>query len=83
MLDTCTLQKTNLSSTFRRLGEELYRSKTVKFYDSDPYSVSDIPLLPVKHEKTKDGVYFRSSNLHVRLVSSLIILRTLSQGKTI
>lgn len=72
-------QKSNLSSTFRRLGEELYRSKTVRFYDSDPYTITDVSSTPVKMEKNKEGIYFRSSNLHVRLLSSLIILRTLSQ----
>lgn len=71
-------QKSNLSSTLRRLGEEIYRSKTVKFMDvSDK---SDLSLSPTKADKTtKDGIYFRSSNHHVRLLSSLIILKTLSQ----
>lgn len=72
-------QKSNLSSTFRRLGEELYRSKTVRFYDTDPYTINDLTASPVKTEKNKEGIYFRSSNLHARLLSSLIILRTLSQ----
>ncbi|KAL4230032.1 hypothetical protein ACF0H5_010419 [Mactra antiquata] len=72
-------QKSNLSSTFRRLGEELYRSKTVRFYDTDPYSINDMTTSPVKTEKNREGIYFRSSNSHVRLLSSLIILRTLSQ----
>ncbi|XP_052795364.1 coiled-coil domain-containing protein 138-like [Mya arenaria] len=72
-------QKSNLSSTFRRLGEELYRSKTVRFYDTDPYTIADVTTSPVKTDKTREGIYFRSSNQHVRLISSLIILRTLSQ----
>ncbi|XP_052282387.1 coiled-coil domain-containing protein 138-like isoform X1 [Dreissena polymorpha] len=72
-------QKSNLSSTFRRLGEELYRSKTVRFYDTDPYTISDATTSPVKTDKNREGIYFRSSNQHVRLISSLIILRTLSQ----
>ncbi|XP_060574356.1 coiled-coil domain-containing protein 138-like isoform X1 [Ruditapes philippinarum] len=72
-------QKSNLSSTFRRLGEELYRSKTVRFYDTDPYTITDVTTSPVKTEKNREGIYFRSSNMHVRLLSSLIILRTLSQ----
>lgn len=74
-------QKSNLSSTFRRLGEELYRSKTVRFYDTDPYTITDVTTSPVKTDKTREGIYFRSANQHVRLISSLIILRTLSQGK--
>ncbi|CAG2201036.1 unnamed protein product [Mytilus edulis] len=71
-------QKSNLSSTLRRLGEELYRSKTVKFMDVSS-DKSDFPLSPTKLDKSKDGIYFRSSNQHVRLLSSLIILKTLSQ----
>ncbi|XP_076070841.1 coiled-coil domain-containing protein 138-like isoform X1 [Mytilus galloprovincialis] len=71
-------QKSNLSSTLRRLGEELYRSKTVKFMDVSSEK-SDYPLSPTKLDKSKDGIYFRSSNQHVRLLSSLIILKTLSQ----
>ncbi|KAK3611226.1 hypothetical protein CHS0354_002122 [Potamilus streckersoni] len=74
------IQKTNLASTMRRLGEELYKSKSVRFMDSDPSLSGDLPGSPGKFEKPKEGVYFHSSNLHVRLLSSLIILRTLSQA---
>lgn len=69
-------QKSSLSSTLRRLGEEMYRAKTVRFSDTGPDS---LPLSPVKPEKVKDTIYFRSTNLHVRLLSSFIILKTLSQ----
>ncbi|KAK3100312.1 hypothetical protein FSP39_018028 [Pinctada imbricata] len=77
-------QRTSLSSTLRRLGEELYRSKTVRFSEGEKSSGSfgsfdSCPSSPVKLDKSKDGIYFRSSNLHVRLLSSLIILKTLSQ----
>lgn len=57
----------------------MYRAKTVRFSDTGPDS---LPLSPVKPEKVKDTIYFRSTNLHVRLLSSFIILKTLSQGKS-
>ncbi|OWF47641.1 coiled-coil domain-containing protein 138-like [Mizuhopecten yessoensis] len=71
-------QKSSLSSTLRRLGEEMYRAKTVRFSDTDK-TLDSTPLPLVKLDKNKDTVYFRSTNLHVRLLSSLIILKTLSQ----
>lgn len=73
-------QKSGLSSTLRRLGEELYRAKTVRFSESEksPSEFSS-PSSPVKLDKSKEGIYFRSQNLHVRLLSSLLILKTLSQ----
>ncbi|XP_060065273.1 coiled-coil domain-containing protein 138-like [Ylistrum balloti] len=71
-------QKSSLSSTLRRLGEEMYRAKTVRFSDTDKMSDST-PSFLNKPDKSKDAVYFRSTNLHVRILSSLIILKTLSQ----
>ncbi|XP_013389545.1 coiled-coil domain-containing protein 138 isoform X2 [Lingula anatina] len=71
-------QKSNLSSTLRRVGEELYRPKSTRLGSSGELS-SERPLSPVKADKTKDLVFFRSTSLHVRLLSCLIILKTLSQ----
>jgi hypothetical protein len=68
-------QKTSLSSTVRRLGEELYRPRQhVQFTASTKGGSPQSPNRP------KEGAYFRSSNLHIRFLSSLIILKTLSQG---
>ncbi|KAJ8297977.1 hypothetical protein KUTeg_024508 [Tegillarca granosa] len=57
------LKKNSLSSTFRRLGEELYRGRTVRFNDSDRMSISgggdNCTISPVKLEKVKDGIYLR------------------------
>lgn len=75
------LQKSGLSSTLRRLGEELYRAKTVRFSELEKSPSELIPSSPSKLDKAKDGIYFRSQNTHVRLLSSLIILKTLSQGE--
>ena len=69
-------QKTSLCSTLRRLGEDIFRSKCGQTVDIDK-----VHTPPAKGDKPRDGIFFRSSNLHVRFLSSLIILKTLSQGK--
>ncbi|KAJ8028570.1 hypothetical protein HOLleu_30851 [Holothuria leucospilota] len=63
------LQTVSLVSTLRRLGEELYRSPTVLRVKSNQEM----------EEKQKLALFLRSPNLHIRFLSSLIILRTLSQ----
>ncbi|XP_041359227.1 coiled-coil domain-containing protein 138-like isoform X2 [Gigantopelta aegis] len=69
------LQKNSLSSTLRRLGEDVFRSRSLSCVEVDKDHTP-----PGKGDKAKDGMFFRSSNLHVRLLSSLIILKTLSQA---
>ncbi|XP_064636859.1 coiled-coil domain-containing protein 138-like isoform X2 [Lineus longissimus] len=71
-------QKTSLCSTVRRLGEELYRPRqqvrfTASTQGGSPGSNCGSP------DRPKEGAYFRSPNLHIRFLSSLIILKTLSQ----
>ncbi len=78
-------QKTSLVSTLRRLGEELYKPRVVKFTDDQSggtdISSQDVavPARPAE-KKEKEGVFFKSSDLHTRMLSSLIILKTLTQG---
>ena len=58
----------------RRLGEEIYGSRSTiqhKTSSSDVGSVCDQSL---------DGQFFRSTDIHVRFLSTLIILRTINQG---
>ncbi|XP_038055215.1 coiled-coil domain-containing protein 138-like [Patiria miniata] len=64
-----------LASTYRRLGEELYKPTMVRFAGV----VEDLKMQEGLHEKPKAAVFFRSPNLHVRMLSCLIILKTLSQ----
>ncbi|XP_022100371.1 coiled-coil domain-containing protein 138-like isoform X1 [Acanthaster planci] len=64
-----------LSSTYRRLGEELYKPTVVRFAGA----VDNIKTPEGLHEKPKAAVFFRSPNLHIRMLSCLIILKTLSQ----
>ncbi|XP_072171443.1 uncharacterized protein [Diadema setosum] len=74
-LDSSDKQHINLSSTYRRLGEELYRPVVVRFAsDREKMSSPDGPA-----EKPKAASFFKSTNLHIRFLSSLIILKTVSQ----
>ncbi|XP_077984330.1 coiled-coil domain-containing protein 138-like [Glandiceps talaboti] len=71
-------QKTALSSTYRRLGEELYKPTVVKFVETDRSPGGTVKTFS-QPEKTKPGVFFKSTNLHIRFLSSLVILKTLTQ----
>ena len=75
-------------STLRRLGEELYKPRVVKFNEdnteanraaSQPMPSTSPPRINEKKE-AREGAFFKSANLHVRMLSSLIILKTLTQG---
>ena len=81
----CILQKVNLSSTLRRLGEDLYKSRLVRFAEDETGTVAPPPIPPHQQGSDKridkEGVFFRSPNLHIRLLSSLIILTSPLQGK--
>ncbi|KAK6172907.1 hypothetical protein SNE40_016474 [Patella caerulea] len=70
--------KANMTSTLRRLGEEVYRPRFNKLSDS----TNQEPPIPgdYRAEKRQDGLFFRSQNSHLRFLSSLIILKTLTQA---
>lgn len=63
-------QRTALASTLRHIGEELYKPQVTK--------VAKEGATP-KSERNKVDIYFHSPNIAVRILSSLIILKTLSQ----
>ncbi|XP_035681532.1 coiled-coil domain-containing protein 138-like [Branchiostoma floridae] len=71
------LQHVLLSATYRRLGEELYRPTVVRFTEGEksPGGTVHSP----RGGKPRTGVYFKSGNLQVRLLSALIVLKTLLQ----
>ena len=75
---TCPFQlRVSLSSTLRRLGEELFRPRGGRSMDEDSSTVSER-----SHSKDKStGLYFRSGSLHTRFLSALVILKTVSQGE--
>ncbi|XP_032237456.2 coiled-coil domain-containing protein 138 isoform X2 [Nematostella vectensis] len=66
-------QRTTLASTFRHIGENLYKPQPIRFTEDG--LVTGLS----RTDRGKSDLYFHSPNLGVRLLSSLIILKTLSQ----
>jgi len=56
----------------RRLGEEIYGSGSAAHKQAT--------CLNTESCQSSDGQFFHSSDLHVRILSTLIILRTINQG---
>jgi len=73
MLNGC-MQKLLLPSTMRRIGEEIYSSASATQQKS---SLSGYVLLC---GQTADGQFLHSSDIHIRFLSTLIVLRTINQG---
>ncbi|PVD34436.1 hypothetical protein C0Q70_05709 [Pomacea canaliculata] len=81
-------QKASLSSTLRRLGEEIYRPRWLRLTDDSAAGIAIAgrmlePGETVGSEAPKDGLFLCSHNQHIRLLSCLIILKTLSQADVI
>lgn len=95
------LKKVNLTTTFRRIGEEIYKSyekpiQSESLANSNQLAVSLIPnetgtiakdsegkKITCLTKETKEGLlnmFLHSENPQIRLVSCLIVLRTLNQG---
>ncbi|XP_042190523.1 coiled-coil domain-containing protein 138 isoform X5 [Callorhinchus milii] len=68
--DKCA-KHTTIISTMRRLGEELYRGAAPRLVQENP---SDVP-----ETKPKTSAFFRSSDLNIRFLSTLSILKTITQ----
>ncbi|XP_046853391.1 coiled-coil domain-containing protein 138-like [Xenia sp. Carnegie-2017] len=64
-------QKPLLLSTLRRIGEELYKPEITKLADN---------RTETKKRRNKAQIYIHSSNLEERMLSALIILKTLTQA---
>ncbi|XP_067842270.1 coiled-coil domain-containing protein 138-like isoform X2 [Heptranchias perlo] len=65
-------QQTLITSTMRRLGEELFRGTVTQI-------VQESPSESVAEAKPKASAFFRSSDLNVRFLSALSILKTITQ----
>ncbi|XP_036396755.1 coiled-coil domain-containing protein 138-like [Megalops cyprinoides] len=63
-------QHTTLTSTMRRLGEEVYRGTVQQGSALDPSA----------SVRTKASSLFKSPSLHIRFLSTLIILKTITQA---
>jgi len=57
----------------RRLAEEIYESRSAA---SAPHHTDDV----LASNQSPEGQFFHSLDVHVRLLSTLIILRTVNQG---
>lgn len=62
-----------MTSTLRRLGEDIFKG-VVK-------GIQDNSLEHSMENKPKTAAFFRSSNLPLRFLSTLIVLKTVTQGK--
>ncbi|GFO09385.1 coiled-coil domain-containing protein 138 [Plakobranchus ocellatus] len=71
-----TQQNVSMSTTMRRLGEEIYYPKSAKVTEVEKIIGSPTVL----NDKLKDALFLRSSNSHVRFLSALIVLKTLSRS---
>ncbi|MBN3274840.1 CC138 protein, partial [Polyodon spathula] len=67
------LLQTSLTSTMRRLGKEIYRGAIIQ---GEPESSEE----QANVAKQKSAIFFKSPNLHIRFVSTLIVLKTISQA---
>lgn len=63
-------QRTALASTLRHIGEELYKPQVSKVSEEG---------VCLKSDKQKVDIYFHSPTIAVRILSSLIILKTLAR----
>ncbi|MGH0135132.1 UNVERIFIED_CONTAM: hypothetical protein FKN15_032411 [Acipenser sinensis] len=66
-------QQTSLTSTMRRLGKEIYRGAIIQ---GEPESSEEQANLA----KQKSAIFFKSPNLRIRFLSTLIVLKTISQA---
>eukprot|EP00106_Octopus_bimaculoides_P002985 XP_014770427.1 PREDICTED: coiled-coil domain-containing protein 138-like isoform X2 [Octopus bimaculoides] len=79
--DSPNQSKSGLSSTLRRLGEELYHSRastTARIAEED-ILIEQKDAFPPLPNTGKEGLFFKSSDCHVRLLCALIVLKTVSQ----
>ncbi|XP_029460450.1 coiled-coil domain-containing protein 138 isoform X2 [Rhinatrema bivittatum] len=66
------MQQATMTTTMRRLGEEIFKGTIVRGTQNC--------LEPVTESKPKSAVFFKSSDLHLRFVSTLIVIKTITQA---
>ncbi|XP_012586987.1 PREDICTED: coiled-coil domain-containing protein 138 isoform X2 [Condylura cristata] len=65
-------QHSSMTSTLRRLGEDIFKGVVTK-------GIQDNSLAHSVENKPKTAVFFKSSNLPLRFLSTLIVLKTVTQ----
>lgn len=63
-----------MTSTLRRLGEDILKGVVTK-------GIQDNSLEHSIENKPKTAAFFKSSSLPLRFLSTLIVLKTVTQGK--
>lgn len=63
-----------MTSTLRRLGEDIFKGVVTKGIQDNSVELS-------VENKPRAAAFFRSSNLPLRFLSTLIVLKTVTQGK--
>ncbi|XP_074992428.1 coiled-coil domain-containing protein 138 isoform X3 [Calonectris borealis] len=66
------IQHATMTSTMRRLGEDIFKGIVSK---GNPHSSSEEP----RESKSKSAAFFKSSCMPLRFLSTLIVLRTVTQ----
>ncbi|XP_031203963.1 coiled-coil domain-containing protein 138 isoform X2 [Mastomys coucha] len=66
-------QHSTMTSTLRRLGEDVFKGVTMK-------GTQDNSLEHSVDNKAKTAMFFKSSSLSLRFLSTLIVLKTVTQG---
>ncbi|RXM30433.1 Coiled-coil domain-containing protein 138 [Acipenser ruthenus] len=66
-------QQTSLTSTMRRLGKEIYRGAIIQGELESSEEQANLA-------KQKSAIFFKSPNLRIRFLSTLIVLKTISQA---
>lgn len=67
-------QHATMTSTMRRLGEDIFKGIVSK---GNPHSSSEQST----ENKSKSAAFFKSSCMPLRFLSTLIVLKTVTQGK--
>lgn len=62
-----------MTSTLRRLGEDIFKGVVTK-------AIQDNSSVHSVENKLKTAAFFRSSSLPLRFLSTLIVLKTVTQG---
>lgn len=71
----CLKQRAKMRSTMRRLGKDIFKGIVSK---GNPHSSSEQST----ESKSKSAAFFKSFCMPLRFLSTLIVLKTVKQGKS-
>ncbi|XP_069060589.1 coiled-coil domain-containing protein 138 isoform X2 [Pleurodeles waltl] len=66
-------QQSPMMATLRRIGEDFFKGTVIR-------ATRDCSPEPSPETKTKSAAFFKSANLPLRLVSTLVVIKTINQG---